>query len=172
MDDFIGLLDHRQLVVTNGHHFGLERADICRLADGIHQKTDRQRAGETFLRDLVFHRRVTLHAGDGDNVHVQRGQLGERGQGGLQANRGERRVDARRQIISQHFGNVIADFLRIAAVIGQALQVGDQNILLIFMLQGHALAQRTDIMAEMQRAGRTIAGENGDFAVHKRLLTF
>ncbi|MNT69796.1 hypothetical protein D3C72_2081380 [compost metagenome] len=85
----------------------------------------------------------------------------------MQADRGECGIDTCRQIISQHFRNVVADFLRIAAVIGQTLQVGDQNILLIVVLQCHALAQRAHKMAEMQRAGGTIAGQNSGFGVHK-----
>ncbi|MNP59128.1 hypothetical protein D3C76_1541010 [compost metagenome] len=88
----------------------------------------------------------------------------------MQADRGERGVDARRQIIGQHFGDVIADFLRVATVIRQALQVGDQYKLLIILLERDALAQRSDIVAKMQRASRTIASQDSGFGVHVRLL--
>jgi hypothetical protein len=39
------------------------------------------------------------------------------------------------------------------------------------MLQLHALAQRPHVMAEVQRAGRAIAGKNGVVCVHQKLLT-
>ena len=101
------------------------------------------------MRNLIFHRRVTLHAGDGDDVHVQRGQLRQRGQGGLQANGGKLRVDADGEIVGHHFQYIVADFLRIAAVVGQPLQVGNQDKLLVFMLKLNALAQRTGIVSKM-----------------------
>ena len=159
--NLVGLLNHRQLVVADGHALGLKRGDVRRLADGVGHKPDRQRAGEALLRNLVFHRRVTLHAGDGDDVHIQHRQLGEGGQGGLQADRGQVRVDARGEVVGQHFGNVVADLLRVAAVVGQPLQVGNQHKLVVRLLQRHALAQRSDEVAEVQRAGWAIAGEDG-----------
>ena len=169
VDNLVGLLNHRQLVGADGHALGLERGDVRRLADGVGHKPDRQGAGKALLRNLVFHRRVTLHAGDGDDVHIQHRQFGKGGQGGLQADRGQGRVDACGQIIRQHLGDVIADLLRVAAVVCQPLQVGDQHILVVRLLKGHALAQRPDVVAKMQRAGRAIAGEDG-LNVHKDSL--
>ena len=167
--NLVGLLNHRQLVVADRHALGLERGDVRRLADGVGHKPDRQRAGKALLRNLVFHRRVTLHAGDGDDVHVQHRQLGEGGQGGLQADGSQVRVDAGGEVVGQHFGDVVANFLRVAAVVGQALQVGNQHKLVVRVLERHALAQRSDEMAKVQRAGWTIAGEDGG-CVHKDSL--
>lgn len=48
----------------------------------------------------------------------------------------------------------MADFLRIAAVVREPLQVGDQDKLLVVMLQRDALAQRADVVAKMKLAGR------------------
>ncbi len=53
----------------------------------------------------------------------------------------------------------MADFLRIAAVVREPLQVGDQDKLLVVMLQRDALAQRADVVAKMKLAGRAVAGE-------------
>ena len=55
----------------------------------------------------------------------------------------------------------MADFLRIAAVVREPLQVGDQDKLLVVMLQRDALAQRADVVAKMKLAGRAVAGEDG-----------
>lgn len=50
----------------------------------------------------------------------------------------------------------MADFLRIAAVVREPLQVGDQDKLLVVMLQRDALAQRADVVAKMKLAGRAV----------------
>jgi hypothetical protein len=50
--------------------------------------------------------------------------------------------------------------LRVAAVVGEPLQVGDQDKLLVVVLQRDALAQ-ADVVAEMQLAGGAVAGEDG-----------
>ena len=44
---------------------------------------------------------------------------------------------------------MVADFLRVAAVIGEPLQVGDQDKLLVVVLLRDALAQLADVMATM-----------------------
>lgn len=44
---------------------------------------------------------------------------------------------------------MVANFLRIAAVVSEPLQVGDQDKLLVVVLQRDALAQRADVMAKM-----------------------
>ncbi|MNN74408.1 hypothetical protein D3C81_1906060 [compost metagenome] len=88
----------------------------------------------------------------------------------MQAEGGDIGVDTCGKIIGQHFGDVVAYFLRVPAVIRQALQVCDQHKLLIVVLQRNTLAQRSDIVAKMQRASRTVASENSRFRVHERLL--
>ena len=101
------------------------------------------------MGNLIFDRRITFHAGDGDDIHIQRAELRQRGKSGLQANSGEPGVDADGQIIGHDFEDMVADFLRVAAVIGEPLQVGDQDKLLVVVLQRDALAQRADVMAKM-----------------------
>ena len=122
------------------------------------------------MGNLIFDRRITFHAGDGDDIHIQRAELRQRGQSGLQANSGEPGVDADGQIIGHDFEDMVADFLRVAAVIGEPLQVGDQDKLLVVVLQRDALAQRADVVAKMQLAGRPVAGEDGLWMVHQGLL--
>ena len=64
----------------------------------------------------------------------------------------------------------LADLLRVAAVVGQPLQVGNQYKLAVRLLERHALAQRSDIVAKVQRAGWAVAGEDS-LRVHKDSLT-
>ena len=55
----------------------------------------------------------------------------------------------------------MANFLRIAAVVREPLQVGDQDKLLVVMLQRDALAQRAVVVARLPLAGRAGAGGAG-----------
>jgi hypothetical protein len=64
---------------------------------------------------------------------------------------------------------MLSRILRVAAVVGQPLQVGNQHKLAVRLLERHALAQRSDEVAEVQRAGWAVAGEDG-WCVHKDSL--
>jgi hypothetical protein len=45
-------------------------------------------------------------------------------------------------------------------VVGECLRVGEQQELRRVVLHLHACAQRADVVAEMQRAGGAVAGED------------
>ena len=85
----------------------------------------------------------------------------------MQANGGLLRIDADGEIISHHLKDIAADFLRVAAVVGQTLEIRDEDKLLVVVLEQHALAQGTDVVAEVQLAGRTVAGQDRLAGVHK-----
>src|SRR5208282_5617639 len=54
-------------------------------------------------------------------------------------------------------------------VVGQRLGVGEKKILAMTALERDAVAQRSDVMAEMQRSGRAVAGEDdGTIGVRRR----
>ena len=70
------------------------------------------------------------------------------------------------QIVQCHLQNVLAHLLRVVGVVGQRLRVGDHDKdLVIFagILQPHPLLQRADIVANVQAAGGTVAGQNNFF---------
>jgi len=46
-------------------------------------------------------------------------------------------------------------------VVGQGLQIGDEHERLVLVLQGHAIAERADVVAEVQRSGGLVSGEDG-----------
>ena len=77
------------------------------------------------------------------------------------------RIDADGEIIGHHLKDIAADFLRIAAVVGQSLEIRDEDKLLVVMLELHALAQGTDVVSEVQLAGRTVAGQNSLAGAHE-----
>ena len=70
------------------------------------------------------------------------------------------------QIIQCHLQDVLADLLRVIGVVRQGLRVSDHNIDLVELagvLQAHALLQRANVVANMQAARGTVAGQNDLF---------
>ncbi|WP_425228017.1 hypothetical protein [Salmonella enterica] len=56
-----------------GHYVGSLRQRVALQQD--HQQyvliADLQGTGKAFLGNLIFYRRITLHSGDGNNIHIQ-----------------------------------------------------------------------------------------------------
>jgi hypothetical protein len=46
------------------------------------------------------------------------------------------------------------------AVVGERLQVGNEDCLIVVVLERDARAKRAGVVAEVKRSGRAIAGEN------------
>ena len=70
------------------------------------------------------------------------------------------------QIVQCHLQDVLADLLRVIGVVRQGLRVSDHNIDLVELagvLQAHALLQRANVVANMQAARGTVAGQNDLF---------
>ena len=70
------------------------------------------------------------------------------------------------QIVQCHLQDVLADLLRVIGVVRQGLRVSNHNIDLVELagvLQAHALLQRANVVANMQAARGTVAGQNDLF---------
>ena len=150
---------------------GAKGGDVGGLTHRIDQKTGRQRAFEPFLLDLRLDGGVALQPGDADQIEVVAGELGEGGQGALQAEGGLGRVEADRQIVGHHLQYVVGHLGRVVAVVGQRLQIGDHHELTVVVLGFDALAQGTDIVADVQFAGGTIASQDNG-VVHVTLSSW
>ena len=50
-------------------------------------------------------------------------------------------------------------FCGVVEVVGQRLHVGQQDVAVVFVLQAHAVGQRADVVPQVQRAGRPVAGQ-------------
>ncbi len=137
----VGLLQHGQLILPHGHMGGAKGRDVGGLADRVDQEAGGQAALEPFLLDLRLHRGIALQPGDADQVQVVAGELGEGGQGALQAEGGPGRVEAGRQVVSHHLQHVVGHLGRVVAVVGQCLQVGDHHELAVMGLGLDPLAQ-------------------------------
>ena len=158
--DFARLLDHRQLVLADRHQVRLENRDVRRLRDRVRVETDRQTFGEIFLFDFLLERRITFECRDRNQVHEVDRELGQLRNHRLHHDLDLLGIETDGEIIERDFKDVGLKLLGMLEVIGQRLHVGDQDVGLIFVLQAYAILQRADIVPEVQRAGRTIAGEN------------
>lgn len=96
----------------------------------------------------------------GDKVEVEHRQLGQGWQGGLDADGRHVRVDADSQVVDRDFQDVAPHLGRIMGVVGQCLGIGEQQVLAMAVLERDAVAQRPDVMTEVQRAGRAVAGQD------------
>ena len=159
-DDFVGLFDHRDLVFANRHDGGLESGDVGSLRGRIGQEARRNVAFKTALADFVLDGGVALQPGYRYEVEVVRRQFGQFRHQALDEYGGFGRVDADGQIVERHLQDVVADLDVVAHVVGQGLGVGDQQELAVAVLQGHAVLQRADKVAQVQLAGGAVAGED------------
>ena len=69
-------------------------------------------------------------------------------------------IEADREVVERDLEDVGLELFRMLEVVGQRLHVGDEHVGVVFVLQPHAIGERADIVSEMQRAGRAVAGEN------------
>ena len=107
-----------------------------------------------------------MRPADGDQILVVEAQLGQLGHHGLDEDVHLVGVQTAGQIVQCHLQNVLAHLLRVVGVIGQRLRVGDHDkdlVVLAGILQPHPLLQRADIVANVQAAGGTVAGQNNFF---------
>ena len=79
MDDFLALLEHGHLILACRNGGGAERGDVGSLAHRVAEEAERDAGLKVLLLDLGLDGRVALNAGDGDQVHVIEGELGELG---------------------------------------------------------------------------------------------
>ena len=163
--DLIRLFDHRELVVANGNERRAETGDVRGLAHRIGEKANRDIAHESAQLDLAAYGWIALESRERHEIQIQHGELGELGNRGLKRDRRLGGVDAHREIVQSDLEHISSHISRPTRVVGECLQVGDENRLLMDVLQRDAVPQRARVVAEVQRTGRSIAGEH-DLAHH------
>ena len=164
--DLAALLQHGHLILTGRHSGGTERRDIRCLADGVGEEAHRDAGLEVPHLDLALHGGVALQAAHRDQIHIIEAQLGQLRHHGLDEDVDLVGVQTAGQIVQCHLQDVLAHLLRVVGVVGQCLRIGDHDKdLVIFagVLQPHPLLQRADIVANVQAAGGTVAGQNNFF---------
>ena len=164
--DLAALLQHGHLILTGRHSSGTERRDIRCLADGVGKEAHRDAGLEVPHLDLALHGGVALQAAHRDQIHIIEAQLGQLRHHGLDEDVDLVGVQTAGQIVQCHLQDVLADLLRVIGVVRQGLRVSDHNIDLVELagvLQAHALLQRANVVANMQAARGTVAGQNDLF---------
>ena len=79
---------------------------------------------------------------------------------GLQADRGFGRVDSDGEVVQRHLHHTAPHPVGVLRIVGEGLRIGQQQELLMRVLKPQAVAQRSGIVAKVQRAGGAVAGEN------------
>ncbi|MCQ0090513.1 type II toxin-antitoxin system Phd/YefM family antitoxin [Roseovarius sp. M141] len=124
------------------------------------------RRGKAAHSDLVLDRGVPLQPGDGHEVQIKHGKLGQSGQVGLQADRALARIDAHREIVERDLHHAAPDLFRIMGMIGERLRVGQKQELLMAVLKAQSVAQGASVMADMERPRGAVAGQDDGFGGH------
>ena len=163
MYDLPALLDHGKLVVTNRNGRGLEGGDVRCLADRIGKESYRNARLKFSHLNLALHGGVSLQSGDGNQVHVIKGELTQVRNLRLNEQSGLRRIQSAGHIVQCDLNNILPYLLRILDVVGQCLRIGDHDkCLFIFsgVLQLHTSSQRAHIMTYMESSCRSVSGQN------------
>ena len=155
-------LDMRQVILADRHHISLAEQNVACLVHRISQQQTSQRMAGSF--HFRLHRRITMQLGLSHQRQERQHQLVLRWNGGMRENHGLFRIDAGSHVVKHQIEHIVFDMLG-RVTIGDHLIIGDDDIRIhAAILHGDALTNRTEIMAEMQASGRTVAGKHGELA--------
>ena len=114
------------------------------------------------MRDLVLDRRVAVQLGHRDQAEERQQQLVERGHRAVREDHRPGRVEADGQVVEEYPGHVlIQPFGRVP--VGQHLEIGDQHEDLgAEILQPDPVPQRAEVVAQVQRPRRPVAGQDAE----------
>ena len=155
-------LHMRQIVLADRHHVGLAEQDVARLMHRVGE----QQTGQCVAGSLHFglHGRVAVQLSLGDQRQERQHKLVFRRNRGMRVNHGLVRVDAGGHIVKHQVEHVVLDVLG-GVAIGDHLIIGNDDIRVhAQVLHGDTLADRAEIMAQVQASGRAVAGEHRELA--------
>ena len=160
--DGAGDLHMRQVVLADRHHVGLTEQDVACLMHRVGQQQAGQRvAGGLHLR---LDGRVAVQLRLGDQREERQHELVLGRHRGMREDHGLGRVDAGGHVVKHQVEHVVVDVLGGVAV-GDDLIVRDDDVRVhTALLHGHALADRTEVVAQVQTSGRTVAGQHRELA--------
>ena len=112
---------------------------------------------------LRFHRRVALEALHRHQVGEELRHLVQLGDLALDEQGHFLRVQAAGQIVQRHFDDVLTDLLGVVGIVGKCLYISDEHkhpVIVSFILEENPVAERAHIVAQVEFAGRTVAGKD------------
>ena len=128
MYDLLALLKHRKLILTNRNRSGTEGGNVCRLADRIAEKSDRNARLKTTHLNFRFYSRIALYAGYRDKIHIVERKLSELRHHRLDKDGGFFRIKSTCKVIECNLQNVLTHFFRMLRIVSQCLRVGDHDV--------------------------------------------
>jgi len=167
LGELLGDLDVDLVVTTDGHELGVGHQDVGGLQHGVTEQAHRHLGlREAGAAGHVLDGVDLRQAGDRRQHLQQDRQVIDRGHAGLQVDGAAGRVDADAQEVEHHAAHQareLGDLLALRAG-RQRVQVGDDDEALVAVLERDPVLQGADQVAEVQRTGRAIAGEETRFA--------
>lgn len=148
------------LVLAHRHDRRHEGSDIGGLCSGIAEKAGGNVPPKATRLNLVLDRRVALQPCDGDEVQVEERQFGQRRKMRLNADGRLVRIDADGKIVGGDLQDALLHTGRVMCVVGQGLSIGQKQKLPMGRLQRDAVLEGTDIVSQVQRTCRPIAGQS------------
>ena len=155
------LFEHGFLVVAGWNGCCLEHGDVGCLADGIGEEAyGNALAIEAAHLYLGLDGWVALQTGDADHIHEIEREFAEFGYLALDEQRGLRRVEACCKVVEGDLDDVLAHLLGVVNVVCKCLRVSLEDKYLIVkagVLEFYATPEGTDIVTDMEFAGRAVA---------------
>src|SRR6185437_5384825 len=148
------------LILAHRNQRRPKRSDVRRLTYWIRKESRRDVPIKATQLDLATHGRIALESRERDEVEIQQSELRKLRNRRLERDRRDGRVDADGEVIQCDLQHVPAHVERTTRVVGERLQIRDQNRLVMDILERDAGSQRARVMTQVERAGRTIAREH------------
>jgi hypothetical protein len=166
----------RKLVLADRHEVAMAEEDVGGLVDRIGEEQAAQAAAVAGRR-LGLDGGVALQLGDADQAQERQQELVERRNRAMGEDRRRGGVDSRGKVIQHQPSNRLGQLAHAVAV-RDDLVVGDhEKHLDARSLQANAVDERAEVMAQVQRAGGPVAGQDPEALrvpadlVFKRRLT-
>ena len=158
LGDVAGEFDVLLLVLTDRH--------VCRLVDqdvGRHQvwiDVQARTRGIAVLAGLVLELGHAVQPAEAGDAVEDPGEFRVRRHMALHEQGRARRIDARRDIAGRDFAGGAGQLRRFDAICGDGVEIHHAEEALIVLLHPDPIADRTEIVAEMEISGRLDAGQD------------
>jgi hypothetical protein len=154
------------LIVADGHEFRLVEQNVCGHEHGIIQESRADRLA--LLARLVFELRHAFEFADARDAIEYPCQLGMFRHVRLNEDDGDFRIDACGEIDAREVARFLREQFRVLRQ-SDRVEVDDAEETFVLVLEFDPVAQRAEVVAEVDVAGRLCAAENSFHAGFTRL---